>query len=461
MDSIRKWSRKVSMPIAFIICGLSCLFAAILLTRVTVWFSQKNMNAIEAEYVVHLDAYAAMRDGDTHLWAVIDDADDKEKNTPLDAAVVVIGEDTDLDVQAEEHTIDADNNGNVLKIRPVDDEQAPAYVVSVEDGQLFREVIQLPEEAKKEYDFYVGLDNIAAVLWYSVCLCLAALLFYIWKIKKPFDVLSQAVRKISANDLNFRVEYDGEDEFGRLCRAFEIMRQELEQNNRKMWNSVEERKRLNAAFAHDLRTPLTVMRGHTDMLLSTITEDTDPSGEMASSINAISNQITRLGTFADTMGSLQRLEDYEPCLKHMSSSALTEMVSQAAVVLFPGGQAEIHSELEEQEFLLDKEALAQICENILSNAVRYVRETLMISLCQEQKYVLITVEDDGTGFTKKDLTNASLAYYRGEKTQADATSHFGLGLYVSSILAEKLGGSLQLSNGAGGGAKIQIKIRCI
>ena len=111
--------------------------------------------------------------------------------------------------------------------------------------------------------------------------------------------------------------------------------------------------------------------------------------------------------------------------------------------------------------MLDREALAQICENILSNAVRYAKETITISLEQEQEYVIITVEDDGTGFTKKDLANASLAYYRGEKTQADAASHFGLGLYISSILAGKLGGDLQFSNGTGGGAKVQIKIRCI
>ena len=137
------------------------------------------------------------------------------------------------------------------------------------------------------------------------------------------------------------------------------------------------------------------------------------------------------------------------------------MVSQAAIALIPNGQIEIHSELKEQDFLLDKEALAQICENILSNAARYVKEVVTLTLEQKQEYLIITVEDDGTGFTKKDLANASLAYYRGEKTQTDAVSHFGLGLYISSILAEKLGGGLQLSNGASGGAKIQIKVRCI
>ena len=417
MDRIKRWLRRVSIPVAFIICALSCLLAANSLTKVTVWFSQKNMNEIETEYMSIL---------------------------PLDEVDVITGEFTS-------------NFGAQL----VNDEQAPAQIVRMDGEQLLWQRISLPEEAKKQYDFYVGLDDIAAVLWYSVCLCLAALIFYLWKLKKPFHVLNQAVQKISANDLDFHIEYEGQDEFGRLCHAFEIMRQELEQNNKKMWNSVEERKRLNAAFAHDLRTPLTVMRGHTDLLLSTITEDTDPSGEMASSIRAISNQVTRLNSFADTMGSLQRLEDYEPCLKHIPSSALAGMVSQTATALFPNGQVEIHTEFENLDLLVDKEALAQICENILSNAARYVKEAVTISLQQVQEYLIITVEDDGTGFTKKDLANASLAYYRGEKTRSDAASHFGLGLYISNILAEKLGGGLQLSNGASGGAKVQIKIRCI
>lgn len=110
----------------------------------------------------------------------------------------------------------------------------------------------LPEEDRKKYNFYEGLDNMAAILWYSVCLCLASLVFYLWKMKKPLRVLNQAARKISDNDLNFRIDHIGQDELGRLCQAFESMRQELEQNNRKLWNSMEERKRLNAAFAHDL-----------------------------------------------------------------------------------------------------------------------------------------------------------------------------------------------------------------
>ena len=59
------------------------------------------------------------------------------------------------------------------------------------------------------------------------------------------------------------------------------------------------------------------------------------------------------------------------------------------------------------------------------------------------------------------MENAALAYYRGEKTENGTSPHFGLGLYISSLLAEKLDGNINLSNGENGGAKIFIKIRGI
>lgn len=392
MGRIRRWLGKISIPSAFIICGLVCLLTALPLTKATVWFAQKNMNEIKDKYVT----------------------------------------------------------GQISELTGYE----------VPSSTLTGYELPFLEEDQKKYDFFVELDDIAAILWYSVCICIAALIFYLWKLKKPFHILNQAVQKVSENDLDFRIDYQGQDEFGRLCRAFEIMRKELEQNNRKMWNSVEERKRLNAAFAHDLRTPLTVIQGHTDLILASISEDVNISGEVLNSVYTISNQIVRLNTFADTMGTLQRLEDYEPCPKHISSSALTEMIYETATLLFSNGKVEMRSELKEKIFLLDQEALAQICENILSNAARYAKKTIAVCLYQEEKHLVITVEDDGTGFTKRDLVNASLAFYRGERTETGDVSHFGLGLYISNLLTEKLGGSLQISNRTGGGAKIQIKIYC-
>ena len=321
-------------------------------------------------------------------------------------------------------------------------EMVPFEEASIAElGLIPFEEAMLPEEERKKYDFYESLDNMAAILWYSLCLCLFSLVFYLWKMKKPLQVLNQAARKIAENDLNFQIDYQGTDELGRLCQAFESMRGELEQNNRKMWNAVEERKRLNAAFAHDLRTPLTVLQGHTDLLLDTLTagqQDADP--EILSDLQAISNQVTRMNSYLDTMNSLRRLEDYAPCLRAVSAKALEELLEETAASLFPrektamggakGVETAIRFELQEQELWMDREAFSQIYENLLSNAARYARERIRVRLYREQDFLVLQVADDGVGFTAKDLQNAFAPYYRGDRGKPASSSHFGLGLYI-------------------------------
>ena len=443
MGWMRKAFRRVSIPVAFIICGLSCLLAALALTKATVWFARKNMSEIESEYQVQLalDPEILYEASQSDIGAV-------QNEMVLQSSASVK---TYYNIDSEFYTL----QGQVRYEFPSEDaEQEPYAQVVLINTDAFRETDQ------KKYDFFEGLDAMAAILWYSVCLCLAAVIFYFWKIKKPLGILNQAVRKISENDLNYRIDYDGQDEFGHLCHAFEVMRRELAQNNRKMWNSIEERKRLNAAFAHDLRTPLTVLQGYADMLTGALSDDTSTEREFANSIHAISRQITRLNSYVDTMGTLQRLEDYEPCPRRISPSALSKMVLETAELLFPGGKIKVHTELREGDMLLDREAFALICENILSNAVRYARERITVSLRREEDELILCVEDDGVGFSEKDLANALLAYYRGEKTEAGEVTHFGLGLYICNLLAGKLGGDLHLSNGPDGGGRVTFECPC-
>lgn len=463
--------RRISIPAAFIICGLSCMLAALVLTKVTVWFARKNIGDIAQNYE-HQPVLWSGDYGVEYLpreefqWGFINLEQGQGvfvDSGGQDAAELQQAEELLDGLQQAEELSDEPQQVEELLDEPQQAEELP--VKGQEAGKLLTEVFvinldMLQEADRTKYDFFTGLDDIAAIFWYSIFLCLAALIFYLWKLKKPFRILNQAVQKILDNDLDYQIEYDGQDEFGRLCHAFERMRQELVHNNQKMWDSVEERKRLNAAFAHDLRTPITILQGYTDLMLGDLAEGAAAEREFAGSIRAISRQIGRLNAYVDTMGTLQRLEDYEPCSRRVLSSSVTELVSETAALLFPKGKVEIQSDWKEQEFMLDQEAFSQICENILSNASRYARERIVVSLCQEQDALLFSVVDDGTGFSRKDLENASLAYYRGGKWEADAVSHFGLGLYICQVLVKKMGGELGLSNVAGGGAKVTVKICC-
>ena len=105
--------------------------------------------------------------------------------------------------------------------------------------------------------------------------------------------------------------YKKEDEMGKLCVSFEKMRQALQENNEEMWRQMEERGRLNAAFSHDLRTPLTVLKGHAGMLLSGLPRGELTEEEVLEEVRVMSQHIDRLEGYVEAMAQLRRLEDVE------------------------------------------------------------------------------------------------------------------------------------------------------
>ena len=95
-------------------------------------------------------------------------------------------------------------------------------------------------------------------------------MFYRIKLKEPLDALKQGIIHIADNDLSFSMGYQKQDELGQLCGAFEKMRRELLDNNRRMWALVDERKKINASISHDLRTPITVIKGIANIWTGTL-----------------------------------------------------------------------------------------------------------------------------------------------------------------------------------------------
>lgn len=96
------------------------------------------------------------------------------------------------------------------------------------------------------------------IIFVTAGLLSADLVFYRIKLKKPLTELQAGAERIMQNNLDFSIQSVSKDELGQLCNAFEEMRLELLKNNRELWQQMEERKRLNAAFSHDLRNPVQV-----------------------------------------------------------------------------------------------------------------------------------------------------------------------------------------------------------
>lgn len=313
-------------------------------------------------------------------------------------------------------------------------------------------VVPLMDEQQRTMSM---LLTAAAILCFPLCYgggaALCAALFYRRKLKGPIALLDMASRKIAEKDLDFAIHWDRQDEMGALCASFEEMRRALWENNRVMWRQMEERKRLNAAFAHDLRTPLTVLRGYAGMLGRDLAEGADPA-DMAQEVRVMEAQVRRLEDYVQAMSSLRRLEDQPVRRVRVRFSDLRVQMESEMGILLEGRQAVLDAPAE-GEAMLDVERVMQVFENLVSNAARFAAARVEASVEWDGSRLVLTVRDDGPGFTPEGLRRGAEPFYRGDGS--DAQGHLGLGLNICRVLCEACGGGLEIANGRESGARVR------
>lgn len=287
-------------------------------------------------------------------------------------------------------------------------------------------------------------------LSFIVCLGITSILFYKISLQKPLEILGAAADKIADNDLDFEIHYARPDEFGWLCQCFEKMRSALRDNNLELWRQIEERRQLNAAFAHDLRTPLTILKGQSEMLVKYTPELSEK--KIIETAEMMQRHIARLENYVNTMNTLQRLEDIEIQKSPVDIETLYNQLRTTGASICTDKTFKIFSFLKEEvhsiKINLDTAVLMQVFENLLSNAVRYAQNTVTVSIYIKNNYFHLIIADDGAGFSTKDLSEATRPFYKAAgKTGQE---HFGMGLNICKILCEKHGGFLKLEskNGA-------------
>jgi signal transduction histidine kinase len=295
---------------------------------------------------------------------------------------------------------------------------------------------------------------------YLTCFILAGLIFYRNKIKKPLMLLTASASKIAASDLDFSIEYDRNDEMGLLCKAFEKMRSALENNNREMWRQMNERKKLNAAFSHDLRTPLTVMEGHLGILQKYTPQGKLSADDVMQTYAAMARQIERLKNYTSSMNTLQRLEDVPIVRKQLAASDFTARLNDTAEMICESKKLSISDKNAATSLCIDPEIALQVFENLLSNAVRYAKSSISIQYAVANDTFSITVSDDGPGFDDTALKSAVNPFYTTEK-KSNTGQHLGLGLNICKILCERHNGNIILSNGIETGASVTVRFGMI
>lgn len=320
-------------------------------------------------------------------------------------------------------------------------------------------------------DAFVWLTVVAVP---AVCVgsfVVAARRFYRTKLQDTLEAMDAAAQRIASGDLDFTLRTEDGGELGRLCESFETMRSELDRSNRALWRAAENRRRANAAFPHDLRTPLTVLSGRAEMLAQFAPTGALGPEQVADVARAMQRQTARLSTYVESMRDLDALESYEPKSCAIDVREWFAQLSHDASDLCAqhGVACETHAPNAPGLVLFDAQAASRIAENLVGNATRHAESKVGVRCEWSGDALTLTVQDDGPGFSSEALEHACEPYWSEGRhralsdPEARATDdgvrrnpkreepHFGLGLNICTVLCEKLGGSLDLGNAPSGG----------
>lgn len=278
----------------------------------------------------------------------------------------------------------------------------------------------------------------------------AAAIYYRMKLKAPILQLQEGMKRIQDNDLDFSIGYSSDDELGQLCRSMEKMRKELRHNNKTLWETLQQRKLLNTSVAHDLRTPITVLRGYLDFLEKSIPQDKLTEEMLMDTISSMQGAVLRLERYAECVRDVEKIESIEIKREQQDTVSLLKEMESNICQLEDDKKVVFLTDIFLPSINIDKSVVFRVLENLLQNAMRYRKEKVIVEVYQKDSLFLISVKDDGKGFSEEDLRQATNMFYGKEK----GSEHFGIGLGVCRLLCEKHGGFLQIGNNEFSGAYV-------
>lgn len=321
------------------------------------------------------------------------------------------------------------------------DESTGNYVFDIDKNTITWQPFSTGD-AVAYYGSYVAMIGLP-VLFITIGIGVAATIYYQKKLKIPIAQLQNGVEKIQEDNLDFHVEYNEDDELGELCCSMEKMRSELWQKQKALWESLEQRKLLNASVAHDIRTPITVLKGYLDYLEKMIPQDKLTEDMLLDTVSSMQGAVNRLEQYVDCVRDVEKIENIEIEKRPENVKRLLDEMRSNVQQLETNKEILISSNIMTMdEVRLDKSVLFRIFENLLQNALRYAKKQVRINISQKKDFLILTVEDDGNGFAGKDLEKAATVFYSSDKEG----QHFGIGLSICRILCEKHGGLLFISN---------------
>ncbi|URN95177.1 MAG: HAMP domain-containing histidine kinase [Candidatus Pristimantibacillus lignocellulolyticus] len=279
------------------------------------------------------------------------------------------------------------------------------------------------------------------------------------KIIHPIDRLRQSAEHIKNGDLTFELQTTSRDELGQLVLTFDQMRQQLFNSIQLQLHYEENRKQLLSNISHDLRTPITTIKGYAEGIRDGVTNTPE---KLDKYVGAIHTRATDMERLVDELLFYSKLDlkkepfsfrqvELSPFLHRIVDELAIEFDNQEVNVTWVEN---IHSPI---FVLADQEKLKRVIMNLLDNCLKYMNQSpkqLTIGIERQEEYAIIKIEDNGPGIDGDSLPHIFERFYRVEPSRSQIAEGSGLGLAIAQQIIEGHGGTIWAISEPGQGTSI-------
>lgn len=315
-----------------------------------------------------------------------------------------------------------------------DDSEGSAFIVTILEDTV-------PEIKSLLTDALVSI-----VLILVLTACMLTIWIYTSMIN-PIKKLQMAAQNIKDGNLDFTVDVESDDEIGELCRNFEEMRQRLKDNAEEKISSEKENKALISNIAHDLKTPITAVKGYAEGLIDGVADTPEKRDKYirtiynkANEMDTLINELT-LYSKIDTnripynFARLNVSEYFNDCIEEIGLDLEAKNI----------GLSYFNYADEEIQIIADPEQLKRVINNIVGNSVKYLdkqRGVINIRIKDVGDFIQVEIEDNGRGIAARDLPYIFDRFYRADASRNSATGGSGIGLSIVKKIIEDHGGKI-------------------
>ncbi len=297
-----------------------------------------------------------------------------------------------------------------------------------------------------------------------VFICASLTIWVYRSVLRPLSKLQEATRKIRDGNLDFTLEVEEDDEIGELCQDFEEMRIRLKENAEEKIQYDIENKELISNISHDLKTPITAIKGYVEGILDGVASSPEKLDKYIRTIYNKANDMDRLIdelTFYSKIDTNKipytftkiNVDDY---FRDCAEEVGLDMESRNIELGY------FNYVNEDVMIIADVEQLKRVINNIISNSVKYLdkpRGIINIRIKDVGDFIQVEIEDNGRGIGAKDLPYIFDRFYRTDSSRNSSQGGSGIGLSIVRKIIEDHGGRIWATSKEGIGTEMHFVLR--